>query len=165
MLKNFVKLFSGDPNKKTIEQYSALVVQVNALEAEFEALSDEALRAKTDEFKARFPHPSPSTLTGTRPTGRGIQGEGGEEELKKFEQDILDEIMPEAFALVREASKRTLGLRHYDVQIIGGATQSLAWGSGLPERSAEESRTYFIRHRHRARAHQRFRCRGLRPAG
>ncbi|HLA88116.1 MAG TPA: hypothetical protein VJL10_08845, partial [Anaerolineales bacterium] len=115
MLKNFVKLFSGDPNKRTIEQYGALVVQVNALEAEFEALSDEALRAKTDEFKARFPHPSPST------TGRGIQGEGGEEELKKFEQDILDEIMPEAFALVREASKRTLGLRHYDVQIIGGA--------------------------------------------
>src|SRR3990172_8511847 len=121
MLKNFVKLFSGDPNRRTIEQYGALVVQVNALEAEFEALSDEALRAKTDEFKARFPHPSPSTLTGTRPTGRGIQGEGGEEELKKFEQDILDEIMPEAFALVREASKRTLGLRHYDVQIIGGA--------------------------------------------
>ncbi|MBM3180974.1 MAG: hypothetical protein FJZ86_11540 [Chloroflexi bacterium] len=115
MLKNFVKLFSGDPNKKTIERYGALVEQVNALEAKYEALSDEALRAKTDEFKSRFPHPSPS------PTGREIQGEEGEEELKKFEQDILDEIMPEAFALVREASKRTLGLRHYDVQIIGGA--------------------------------------------
>ena len=54
MLKNFVKLFSGDPTKKTVEQFSGLVVQVNALEAEYEALSDDALRAKTDEFKARM---------------------------------------------------------------------------------------------------------------
>ena len=53
MLKNFVKLFSGDPTKKTVGQYSALVEQVNGLEAEFETLSDDALRAKTDEFKAR----------------------------------------------------------------------------------------------------------------
>ena len=53
MLKNFVKLFSGDPTKKTVAQFGELAVQVNALEAEYEALSDEALRAKTDEFKAR----------------------------------------------------------------------------------------------------------------
>ena len=53
MLKNFVKLFSGDPTKKTVEQYGALVEQVNALETEYESLSDEAIRAKTDEFKAR----------------------------------------------------------------------------------------------------------------
>ena len=54
MLKNFVKLFSGDPTKKTLSQFGDLAVQVNALEAEYEALSDEALRAKTDEFKARI---------------------------------------------------------------------------------------------------------------
>jgi len=106
MLKNFVKLFSGDPTKKTVEQYRELVNQVNALEAQFEALGDADLRAKTDELKARV----------ARAT------EGFEEtELHKAQQDALAEVMPEAFAAVREASKRTIGLRHYDVQIIGGA--------------------------------------------
>ncbi len=107
MLKNFVKLFSGDPTKKTVEQYRELVSQVNALEAQYEALSDEALRAKTDEFKARI--------------AQTINGIEDENSLRKAEQDALNEVMPEAFAAVREASKRTIGLRHYDVQIIGGA--------------------------------------------
>lgn len=107
MLKNFVKLFSGDPTKKTVEQYRELVEQVNALEVEYEALSDEALRAKTDEFKARI--------------AQTINGIKDENSLRKAEQDALNEVMPEAFAAVREASKRTIGLRHYDVQIIGGA--------------------------------------------
>jgi preprotein translocase subunit SecA len=106
MLKNFVKLFSGDPTKKTLAQFGELAVQVNALEAEYVALSDEALRAKTDEFKARV--------------AKAIDGVEDETDRHKFEQDVLDEIMPEAFAAVREASKRTIGLRHYDVQIIGG---------------------------------------------
>jgi preprotein translocase subunit SecA len=109
MLKNFVKLFSGDPTKKTVEQYRAQVEQVNALEAEYEALSDDALRAKTEEFKARI-----STLIGNV---EGLE----DKERTKIEQDALDELLPEAFAAVREASKRTIGLRHYDVQIIGGA--------------------------------------------
>ncbi|CAG1014262.1 partial Protein translocase subunit SecA, partial [Anaerolineales bacterium] len=106
MLKNFVKLFSGDPTKKTVAEFSGLVEQVNALEAEYSALSDEALRGKTDEFKARI--------------AKAIHGVEDEEDTRKFEQDALDELMPEAFAAVREASKRTIGLRHYDVQIIGG---------------------------------------------
>ena len=54
MLKNFVKIFGGDPNKKTIEQFRSIAQQINALEPQFEALSDEALRAKTDEFRARI---------------------------------------------------------------------------------------------------------------
>ncbi|MDP1714641.1 MAG: hypothetical protein Q8L41_07820 [Anaerolineales bacterium] len=115
MLKNFVKLFGGDPNKKTIEQYSALAEQVNALEVEFEALSDQALRAKTDEFKVRVAQ----AVAGLNPLPAG--GQGGDDGRRKYEQDILDEIMPEAFAVVREVSKRTLGLRTYDVQTIGGA--------------------------------------------
>ncbi|MCL4273987.1 MAG: hypothetical protein KJZ77_08965 [Anaerolineales bacterium] len=116
MLKNFVKLFSGDPTKKTVAQYGALVEQVNALEADFASLSDDALRAKTDEFKARVAAALPS------PVRRGAGGEvENEKDLRKAEQDALNEIMPEAFAAVREASKRTIGLRHYDVQIIGGA--------------------------------------------
>lgn len=109
MLKNFVKLFSGDPTKKTVDQFRPLVEQVNALEAQFESLSDDALRAKTDEFKNRIVE-----LTGNV---EGLE----EKERIKAEQDALNEIMPEAFAAVREASKRTIGLRHYDVQIIGGA--------------------------------------------
>lgn len=107
MLKNFVQLFSGNPTKKTVDQYRGLVEQVNALEEPYASLSDEALRAKTDEFKARI--------------AEAIEGVEDEEERRRFEQDALDEVMPEAFALVREASKRTIGLRHYDVQIIGGA--------------------------------------------
>jgi preprotein translocase subunit SecA len=111
MLKNFVKLFSGDPTKKTVGQFEGLATQVNALEAEYEALSDEALRAKTDEFKAR--------IASAVPSADEMEGYD-EKDVQKFEQDILNEIMPEAFAAVREASKRTIGLRHYDVQIIGG---------------------------------------------
>ena len=109
MLKNFVKIFGGDPNKKVIEQYSGIAREINALEPEFEALSDEALRAKTDEFRAE--------IAETLGNVEGLE----EKELFKLQQDALNEILPEAFAAVREASKRTLGQRHYDVQMIGGA--------------------------------------------
>ncbi len=108
MLKNFVKIFGGDPNKKTIEQFRAIAEQINSLEPQFEGLSDEALRAKTDEFRAQIAE-SVENLDGLN-----------EKEQFKVQQDALDEILPEAFALVREASKRTIGQRHYDVQMIGG---------------------------------------------
>jgi preprotein translocase subunit SecA len=91
MLKKFVKIFGGDPNKRSIEKFSPVVEQVNDLEPEYEALSDEALRDKTAEFRTRFT--------------------GGE---------TLDDLLPEAYAAVREASKRSIGLRHFDVQLIGG---------------------------------------------
>lgn len=107
MLKNFVKLFSGDPTKKTVEQFQHIVEEVNALEEQFASLSDEAILAKTAEFKSQV--------------ALAVEGIEDEIEKNKIEQNILEEIMPQAFALVREASKRTIGLRHYDVQIIGGA--------------------------------------------
>jgi preprotein translocase subunit SecA len=110
MLKNFVKIFGGDPNKKTIEQFRAIAEQINSLEPQFEALSDEALRAKTDEFRARIAE-SVGNLEGL-----------DEQEQFKAQQDALEEILPEAFAAVREAAKRTIGQRHYDVQLIGGVT-------------------------------------------
>jgi len=91
MLKKFVTILGGDPNKRTIERYSTLVEQINALEGTYEALSDEALRLKTGEFRDRLK-----------------------------QNETLDDLLPEAFAAVREASKRTIGLRHYDVQMIGG---------------------------------------------
>jgi len=108
MLKNFVKFFGGDPNKKTVEQLSEIAKEINGLEPQFEALSDDELRAKTDEFRARV-----KELLGNM---EGLS----EEEQFKAEQEALDEILPEAFAVVREVSKRTLGQRHYDIQLIGG---------------------------------------------
>ena len=108
MLKSFVKLFGGDPNKKTIEQLRPIVESINALEAEIESLSDDALRAKTDEFRAQLAD-SIDNIEGLDP-----------KEQFKAEQEALEEVLPEAFAAVREASKRTIGLRHFDVQLIGG---------------------------------------------
>ena len=108
MLKNFVKIFGGDPNKKTVEQYSGIAEQINSLEAQFEVLSDDTLRAKTEEFRARVAE-SVGNLEGL-----------DEREQFKVQQEALEEILPEAFAAVREASKRTIGLRHFDVQLIGG---------------------------------------------
>ncbi len=108
MLKNFVKIFGGDPNKRTIEQYSGIAEQVNALEAPFEALSDSALRAKTDEFKARIAE-SVGNVDGLN-----------ERDQFKAQQEALEKVLPEAFAAVRESAKRTIGQRHYDVQLIGG---------------------------------------------
>ena len=108
MLKNFVKIFGGDPNRKTIEQLSEVVKQINDLEPRFEALSDDELRAKPDEFRARLRELIGNTDGFT------------EQEQFEAEQDALEEILPEAFAVVREVSKRTLGLRHFDVQLIGG---------------------------------------------
>ncbi len=106
MLQKFVKTFGGDPNKREIEKLTGFVEQTNALEQEFESLSDEALRAKTDEFRAQL--------------ASKTEGLDGEEEHRQIEQAFLDEILPKAFAAVREASKRTIGLRPYDVQLLGG---------------------------------------------
>ena len=108
MLKNFVKIFGGDPNRKTIEELSGIAEQINDLEPQFEALSDEELHAKTDEFRARI--------------AKSVGNLEGLDEKAQFkaQQQALEEILPEAFAAVREASKRTIGLRHFDVQLIGG---------------------------------------------
>jgi preprotein translocase subunit SecA len=108
MLKSFVKIFGGDPNRKVIEQLSEVVRQINDLEPQFESLSDNELRTKPGEFLARI-HESPGNMDGLT-----------EQEQFKAEQEALEDILPEAFAVVREVSKRTLGLRHFDVQLIGG---------------------------------------------
>ena len=105
MLKGIVKLFGNDPHKRTMEALFPLVDKINALEPEFEKLSDEELRAKTDEFRQRLSPPS-----SLPPFSEKMGGDGGG----------LDAILPEAFAAVREAAKRTIRQRHYDVQLIGG---------------------------------------------
>src|SRR5687767_8369770 len=123
MLKNFVKIFGGDPNRKTIEQLSGIAEKINSLEPQFEKLDDEALRGKTDEFKHRIVQ-----LAGN------IEGLDEKEQFKA-QQAALEEILPEAFAAVREAAKRTIGQRHYDVQLIGGV--ALLRGSIAEMRTGE----------------------------
>ncbi|GIQ65976.1 preprotein translocase subunit SecA [Paenibacillus cisolokensis] len=86
-----VKKIFGDANEREVKRLMKTVEKINAMEPTFAALSDDALRAKTEEFKSRI--------------------EKGE---------TLDELLPEAFATVREGSKRALGMRHFDVQLIGG---------------------------------------------
>lgn len=98
------KLF-GDPNKKYLNKIQFLVDKINELEQKFEHFSNEELKDKTRELKERI---SPATL----PTGR--QATLG------TEPETLDDILPEAFANIREAARRTLKQRHFDVQLIGG---------------------------------------------
>jgi len=99
MFKNIIRILGGDPHKREIQKLSGIIEEINQHEPEYEKLSSEALRAKTDEFRQRIADGTESGLT-----------------LK----ECLDEILPEAFAVVREVSKRTIGLRHFDVQMIGG---------------------------------------------
>ena len=80
----------GDPNKKIIKELENIVVQVNDLEAKFEKLNDQELKEFSESLN------------------------------EKAQNNNLDELLVEAFALVRESSKRVIGLRHYDVQIMGG---------------------------------------------
>ena len=91
MISGLLKKVFGSRNERLIKQYSQTVKQINALEPQMQALDDAALRAKTDEFRSRH-----------------AAGES------------LDALLPEAFAVVREASQRALGMRHFDVQLIGG---------------------------------------------
>ena len=95
----------GDPNERKIKTVMPIVDQINKLEPIMAELSDEELRAKTDEFKERL---------AKRKTSRDKKTD------YKIEQEELDYLLPEAFAVVREAGKRVLNMRHFDVQLIGG---------------------------------------------
>ena len=88
---NFLTKIFGSRNDRLLKQYRSVVARINAMEAGLESLPDEALKAKTQEFKQRF-----------------AAGQ------------TLDDLLPEAFAVVREGSKRVMKMRHFDVQLIGG---------------------------------------------
>ncbi len=91
MITGFLKKIFGSRNDRLIKQYAQTVARINALEPAMQALTDEALRDKTEEFRARH-----------------AKGES------------LDALLPEAFAVVREAGRRVLGMRHFDMQMVGG---------------------------------------------
>src|SRR5262250_1312173 len=105
--KALTKVF-GSANERLPKKIWPVVARINALEPEVSRLSDEELRAKTEEFKTRL--------------ARRLEGseELSPEARKQLEREALDEIRPEAFACVREASVRSTGMRHFDVQLIGG---------------------------------------------
>ena len=104
MLSWLIKLL-GDPNEKKIKHMMGIVEHINALEPQFGAMTEEGLRAKTDEFKA---------ILAQRPVSQDFKTD------RRLEKEALDKILPEAFATVREAGKRVLNMRHFDVQLIGG---------------------------------------------
>ena len=104
MISLLMKLL-GDPNDRKIKNIMGIIDHINALEPQFAAMTDEELRAKTDEFKE---------ILSKRPTSSDFKTD------LKLEKEALDKILPEAFATVREAGKRTLNMRHFDVQLIGG---------------------------------------------
>jgi len=105
----FLKSFFGTPEEKLLKSWKPIVERINALESSLENLSPEELYGKTTEFKER---------------------------LKKGE--TLDDILPEAFAVVREAAKRTLGQRHFDVQLLGGVA---LYNVGIAEMKTGEGKT------------------------
>jgi preprotein translocase subunit SecA len=99
MISNLLSKLFGSRNERTLKRIGKIVAEINALESKIQSLSDEALRAKTSEFRDKL----------------GV----GKKSLEEIRAG-LPHILPEAFAVVREASRRTLGLRHFDVQLIGG---------------------------------------------
>lgn len=93
-----LKALLGDPNARKLKKYQPIVTDINVLEEDIQVLSDDELRGKTAEFKQIL----------EKATSR------------EQREQILDEILPEAFAVVREAGRRVLGMRHFDVQLLGG---------------------------------------------
>lgn len=95
----------GGSNEQKIKSIEGVIEHINALEPEFEKLSDDELKAKTQEFKE---------ILSKREVSEDFR------EDRKLEKEALDKILPEAFATVREAAKRVLNMRHFDVQLMGG---------------------------------------------
>jgi preprotein translocase subunit SecA len=102
--KVLTKVF-GTSNERAVKRLTPLVAQIGALESEIEKLSDEQLKEKTSEFRARI--------------AARLEGITDEETRAAAEKEALEELLPEAFAVVREAGWRTVQMRHFDVQLIG----------------------------------------------
>ena len=110
MFNSVVAKVFGTSNERAIKRLMPLVARINALEPEMQALSDEALRGKTVEFRQRIA----DAIKGIEDTPEN------RDERYAAEKAALDAVLPEAFAVVREAGKRTVQMRHFDVQLIGG---------------------------------------------
>lgn len=134
MLKNLYYKIAGDPNVKEIKSLQPLITEINALEEEYKNFSDDALQAKTAEFRARFHESADSERASFAELRKRWLDEADDKERKSLEiqvkererklidheQAALDELLPEAFAAVREAARRAIGQRHFDVQLMAG---------------------------------------------
>jgi preprotein translocase SecA subunit len=128
-----IKKIVGTKNERELKRIWPLVEEINSLERQYEKLSDTDLRTKTEEFKSRLRE----RTNEVRRSLEQVQAEAGtasaevredlktrteelEKELREAEAETLEDLLPEAFAAVREASRRTTGMRHFDVQLVGG---------------------------------------------
>src|SRR5690242_12400406 len=118
MINTLLGKVFGTKNDREMKRLRPRVAAINALEPEMQKLSDEQLRAKTDEFRARIQD---------RLSKLPDEADADPDRLKELEnerlqatKEVLEEILEEAFAVVREAGRRILNMRHFDVQLIGG---------------------------------------------
>src|SRR3989475_2558344 len=135
MLTTLLHKVFGSKNDRELKKLRPLVAEINRFEPDFASLSPEALRAKTDEFKGRIQEATGDVRTRLEAVrARALSDENREEreqlkeegdkletELRQTEAAVLDALLPQAFAAVREASRRTTGMRHFDCQLLGGA--------------------------------------------
>ncbi len=106
MFKRIITAVGGKPTERDLQKYHEISQQIAAVEPDFRDLTDSELRSKTDTFRQRLADAKKRI--------------SDDQACYDAEQQVLDEILIEAFATVREVSLRTVGLRHYDVQIVGG---------------------------------------------
>ncbi len=116
MIQSLIYSIIGTPSERTLKKYRPLLDAVNALEKEVTALSDEAFPQKTLELKEKVRLAVEEKMPRELPEDE----ESKDKIVKAVWQEVLDGFLPEAFALTREASRRSIGLRHFDVQILGG---------------------------------------------
>jgi len=133
MFKSFLTKIIGDPNEREIRSLQPRVDEINKLEDEFSRLSQEQLRTLTADFQARFASANAAAKTELAQLKQQAQEAADadlrnqldqqiarlEQEIRDDEDAMLNEILPQAYAAVREAAKRTLGQRHFDVQVMG----------------------------------------------
>src|SRR5499426_4149674 len=118
MIQTVLRKVFGSRNDRLLKQYARQVRAINALEPQMERFSDAELAAKTGEFRARVQERLariPDNTEGDPERTRQLQ-----EDRDRARRDALEELLPEAFAVVREAARRTLNMRHFDVQLLGG---------------------------------------------
>ncbi|MGA9307612.1 MAG: preprotein translocase subunit SecA, partial [Candidatus Sulfotelmatobacter sp.] len=129
MINTLIGKVFGTKNERVVKSLMPRVEAINALEPQMQKLTDAELRAKTDEFRQRI-QDRLSRFNSAAATDSESEAEDDPDRQKRLEkeqyealQEILDNILVEAFAVVREAGRRVLNMRHFDVQLIGGMVQ------------------------------------------
>ena len=132
MIQKILTKIVGSKNERELKRLQSYVEQINELESEIEKLSDDELKAKTEKFHEHYNKQMEIFKAGEGINKEYLESlnrldmddkielEKIEEKVLKEEKEILDEILPETFAVVREVARRVLNMRHFDVQLMGG---------------------------------------------